>query len=139
MLFGLFINWWIFLDTLLKISDNEEVIKATIQQISSLLNLLRMIVNKNAKTFSGILFLFKRVTIKIPISTWIKKKIKGNPFYNECIHVCVSYMCTCIVITYTCSYTHIQDTYMVFFPYALVNRHSTYQCLFEVGWDIEVD
>ena len=66
----------------------QEVIKATIQQISSLLNLLRMIVNKNAKTFSGILFLFKRVTIKIPISTWIKKKIKGNPFYNECIHVC---------------------------------------------------
>ena len=56
----------------------QEVIKATIQQISSLLNLLRMIVNKNAKTFSGILFLFKRVTIKIPISTWIKKKIKGK-------------------------------------------------------------
>ena len=75
-----------------------------------------MIVNKNAKTFSSILFLFKRVTIKIPISTWIKKKIKGNPFYNECIHVCVSYMCTCIVIIYTCSYTHVQDTYMFFFP-----------------------
>lgn len=73
----------------------QEVIKATIQQISSLLNLLRMIVNKNAKTFSGILFLFKRVTIKIPISTWIKKKSRETPFTMSaymyvlatCVHV----------------------------------------------------
>ena len=98
-----------------------------------------MIVNKNAKTFSGILFLFKRVTIKIPISTWIKKKSRETPFTMSAYMYVLSYMCTCIVIIYTCSYTHVQDTYMVFFPYALVNRHSTYQCLFEVGWDIEVD
>lgn len=77
----------------------QEVIKATIQQISSLLNLLRMIVNKNAKTFSGILFLFKRVTIKIPISTWIKKKSRETPFtmsaymyvymYSNYLHVLI--------------------------------------------------
>lgn len=54
-----------------------------------------MIVNKNAKTFSGILFLFKRVTIKIPISTWIKKKSRETPFTMSaymyvlatCVHV----------------------------------------------------